>query len=238
MHLKVETIGDAYMVVSGLPLRNGQNHAREISRMSLQILEAVKTFKIRHKPEEQLKIRIGLHTGSCCAGVVRSCLHSIPSCKVHYDLSPSLSGGNQDASVLPFWRHGEHVVEDGEQRAAAQDPHQRGHQECSPCLGNFPPRAEGGGEIRLPLEDIYKLLSQVDMKGKGVMKTYWLLGENSSGSAPTDSDMYFTGSSLPIDSNANLAFADMPLHQTKLNSPEQMSPQLQTLPRFCDQIVS
>ena len=72
MHLKVETIGDAYMVVSGLPLRNGQNHAREISRMSLQILEAVKTFKIRHKPEEQLKIRIGLHTGSCCAGVVRS----------------------------------------------------------------------------------------------------------------------------------------------------------------------
>lgn len=58
------------MVVSGLPLRNGQNHAREISRMSLQILEAVKTFRIRHKPDEQLKIRIGLHTGSCCAGVV------------------------------------------------------------------------------------------------------------------------------------------------------------------------
>merc|ERR1712141_666319 len=38
--------------------------------MSLQILEAVKTFRIRHKPDEQLKIRIGLHTGSCCAGVV------------------------------------------------------------------------------------------------------------------------------------------------------------------------
>ena len=82
-----------------------------------------------------------------------------------------------------------------------------------------------------------KLLSQVDMKGKGVMKTYWLLGENSSGSAPTDSDMYFGGSIVPIDSNANLAFADMPLNQTKLNSPEQMSPQLQTLPRFCDQIA-
>ena len=58
------------MVVSGLPIRNGLDHAREISRMSLRILEAVKTFRIRHKPEEQLKIRIGLHTGSCCAGVV------------------------------------------------------------------------------------------------------------------------------------------------------------------------
>ena len=72
------------------------------------------------------------------------------------------------------------------------------------------------------------------MKGKGVMKTYWLLGENSSSLAPTDSDIYFSNS-VPIDSNANLAFTDMPLNQTKLNSPEQMSPQLQTLPRFCDQ---
>ena len=38
--LQVETIGDAYMVVSGLPVRNGNNHAREISRMSLSILQA------------------------------------------------------------------------------------------------------------------------------------------------------------------------------------------------------
>ena len=86
------------------------------------------------------------------------------------------------------------------------------------------------------MEDIYKLLSQVDMKGKGVMKTYWLLGENSSISAPTDSENFFTNN-VPIDSNANLDFADMPLNQTKLNSPDQMSPQLQTLPRFFNQIV-
>ena len=67
---KVETIGDAYMVVSGLPLQNGDKHAREIARMSLSILEKVGKFKIRHRPEEQLKIRIGLHTGPCVAGVV------------------------------------------------------------------------------------------------------------------------------------------------------------------------
>uniref|UniRef100_A0A0K2SXE6 guanylate cyclase n=1 Tax=Lepeophtheirus salmonis TaxID=72036 RepID=A0A0K2SXE6_LEPSM len=67
---KVETIGDAYMVVSGLPVKNGLNHAREIARMSLRLLEAVKTFKIRHRPLEQMKLRIGLHTGPCCAGVV------------------------------------------------------------------------------------------------------------------------------------------------------------------------
>ncbi|KAJ8311507.1 hypothetical protein KUTeg_010862 [Tegillarca granosa] len=67
---KVETIGDAYMVVSGLPERNGNLHAREIARMSLALLNAVLSFKIRHRPNEQLKLRIGIHTGPVCAGVV------------------------------------------------------------------------------------------------------------------------------------------------------------------------
>uniref|UniRef100_A0AAY4CV80 Guanylate cyclase n=1 Tax=Denticeps clupeoides TaxID=299321 RepID=A0AAY4CV80_9TELE len=67
---KVETIGDAYMVVSGLPVRNGKLHAREIASMSLALLEQVKTFKIRHRPNDQLRLRIGIHTGPVCAGVV------------------------------------------------------------------------------------------------------------------------------------------------------------------------
>lgn len=67
---KVETIGDAYMVVSGLPVRNGNLHAREISRLALALLAAVHKFTIRHRPNEQLKLRIGLHSGPCVAGVV------------------------------------------------------------------------------------------------------------------------------------------------------------------------
>lgn len=59
----METIGDAYMVVSGLPVRNGKLHGREIARMALALLDAVRTFKIRHRPEEQLKLRIGIHSG-------------------------------------------------------------------------------------------------------------------------------------------------------------------------------
>uniref|UniRef100_A0A182YC47 Guanylate cyclase n=1 Tax=Anopheles stephensi TaxID=30069 RepID=A0A182YC47_ANOST len=67
---KVETIGDAYMVVSGLPIRNGLIHAAEIASMSLQLLEAVAEFKIRHRPNDRLFLRIGIHSGPVCAGVV------------------------------------------------------------------------------------------------------------------------------------------------------------------------
>ena len=65
---QVETIGDAYMCVSGLPNRNGDRHAVEIANMSLDLRDCVKRFKIRHLPERCLMIRIGLHTGSCAAG--------------------------------------------------------------------------------------------------------------------------------------------------------------------------
>ncbi|XP_067118105.1 LOW QUALITY PROTEIN: retinal guanylyl cyclase 2 [Osmerus mordax] len=67
---KVETIGDAYMVASGLPDSNGNRHAAEISNMALDILSAVGTFKMRHMPDVPVRIRIGLHTGPCVAGVV------------------------------------------------------------------------------------------------------------------------------------------------------------------------
>lgn len=60
---QVETIGDAYMVASGLPKRNGNRHAGEIANMSLDILSSVGTFKMRHMPEVPVRIRIGLHSG-------------------------------------------------------------------------------------------------------------------------------------------------------------------------------
>lgn len=58
------------MVVSGLPERNGYDHAREIGLMALAVLDAIKSFTIKHKPEYQLKIRIGVHSGAVVAGIV------------------------------------------------------------------------------------------------------------------------------------------------------------------------
>ncbi|XP_024916182.1 retinal guanylyl cyclase 2 isoform X3 [Cynoglossus semilaevis] len=67
---KVETIGDAYMVASGVPVPNSNRHVSEIANMSLDILSAVGTFKMRHMPDVPVRIRIGVHTGPCVAGVV------------------------------------------------------------------------------------------------------------------------------------------------------------------------
>ncbi|KXJ81697.1 hypothetical protein RP20_CCG017728 [Aedes albopictus] len=67
---KVETIGDAYMVVSGLPLLNENRHVGEIASMALELLQAVRSHRISHRPNETLKLRIGIHTGPVVAGVV------------------------------------------------------------------------------------------------------------------------------------------------------------------------
>uniref|UniRef100_A0A8C9W873 Guanylate cyclase n=1 Tax=Scleropages formosus TaxID=113540 RepID=A0A8C9W873_SCLFO len=67
---KVETIGDAYMVSSGVPNRNGNRHAAEVSNMSLDILHCIGAFKMRHMPDVKVRIRIGLHSGPVVAGVV------------------------------------------------------------------------------------------------------------------------------------------------------------------------
>ncbi|XP_060101297.1 guanylyl cyclase C isoform X2 [Heteronotia binoei] len=67
---KVETIGDAYMVVSGLPKRNGNRHAVDISMMALDILSFMGSFELQHLPGLPIWIRIGIHTGPCAAGVV------------------------------------------------------------------------------------------------------------------------------------------------------------------------
>ncbi|CAI5451904.1 unnamed protein product [Caenorhabditis angaria] len=67
---KVETIGDGYLCVSGLPHRNGNEHAKEIAEMSFSLLRAIKTFRVPHLPKERINIRVGLHTGPVVTGVV------------------------------------------------------------------------------------------------------------------------------------------------------------------------
>ncbi|XP_049547931.1 uncharacterized protein LOC125959165 [Anopheles darlingi] len=135
---KVETIGDAYMVVSGLPVRT-PDHAEQIATMALDLLCQSGHFKVRHLPGVPLQLRIGLHTGPCCAGVVgltmpRYCL-----------FGDTVNTASRMESTGSSWRI---------------------HMSQQTC--NLLEKA--GGYVIEPR-------GPIEIKGKGKMHTYWLLGK-------------------------------------------------------------
>jgi len=58
------------MVVGGLSRQENDMHATEVADMSLTILSSLMKFRVRHRPEMSLRMRIGLHSGPCCAGTI------------------------------------------------------------------------------------------------------------------------------------------------------------------------
>jgi len=64
---KIKTIGDAYMVVGGLPTPRA-DHAEAIAEMALDMQYAIAQFN--HETSESFSIRIGINTGPVVAGVI------------------------------------------------------------------------------------------------------------------------------------------------------------------------
>lgn len=64
---KIKTIGDAYMVVGGLPTPRG-DHAAAIANMALDMQAAIAKFNLER--EEAVSLRIGINTGPAIAGVI------------------------------------------------------------------------------------------------------------------------------------------------------------------------
>ncbi|XP_065118683.1 guanylate cyclase 2G [Paramisgurnus dabryanus] len=146
---KVETIGDAYMVASGLPIINN-GHAEEISTMALHFLYAIKRFKIRHLPNEKLALRIGINSGPVVAGVVGS---TMPRYCLFGDTVNTAS--RMESNSLPLRIH-------VSQSTA----------EILIKTGNF--ELEERGDI--------------EIKGKGTQKTFWLKNKTGFKLPPTGQD--------------------------------------------------
>ncbi|XP_055339077.1 atrial natriuretic peptide receptor 1-like [Paramacrobiotus metropolitanus] len=69
---KVETIKDSYMVVSGIPIRNGDLHAQEICALATELIKAYESMDTVF---DGTSLRAGIHSGMCAAGVVG---HKVP----------------------------------------------------------------------------------------------------------------------------------------------------------------
>jgi class 3 adenylate cyclase len=64
---KIKTIGDAYMVVAGLPIPRS-DHAQAIANLALDMQQAVARFNVEQN--QSFSIRIGINTGPVVAGVI------------------------------------------------------------------------------------------------------------------------------------------------------------------------
>jgi adenylate cyclase len=64
---KIKTIGDAYMVVGGLP-QPRSDHAIAIASMALDMIDAIAQFNL--DTGESFQIRIGINSGAVVAGVI------------------------------------------------------------------------------------------------------------------------------------------------------------------------
>nr|WP_224411773.1 adenylate/guanylate cyclase domain-containing protein [Oscillatoria salina] len=131
---KIKTIGDAYMVVGGLPTPRS-DHAEAVAEMAIAMQAEIAQFNARHN--FNLSIRIGINTGQVVAGV-------IGKKKFSYDL----------------WG-------DAVNTASRMESH------------GIPGKIQVTATTYEKLKDRYHFVCRgaIDIKGKGNMITYLLMGK-------------------------------------------------------------
>ncbi|KAI9225151.1 nucleotide cyclase [Blastocladiella britannica] len=130
---KVETIGDAYLGVTGAP-EESPDHAERAANFAIDIIDMIKSFKT--STGESINIRVGLNSGPVTAGVL--------------------------GDLNPHWC----LVGDTVNTASRMESTSKaGHIHISESTHNLIK-----GRFTMQPLDI------MEVKGKGKMQTYWLLG--------------------------------------------------------------
>lgn len=130
---KIKTIGDAYMIVGGLPEAR-EDHGEAVARMALEMLATVELLS--KTLDAPLSLRIGIHTGAVVAGV-------IGKKKFAYDL----------------WGDTVNTASRMESRGEA------GKIQVSPEVYEL-----------LCEKFVFEERGEIDVKGKGKMRTWFLVG--------------------------------------------------------------
>ena len=180
---KVETIGDAYFVASGLSFYENEelDACSAILSMAVEMLEAVKSLEVPGYPDMKIQIRIGINAGPITAGIVGSD-------KIHYTLVGDTinTASRMESNSLP----GKIQISKSVFTALASS---RGRGDIFEGRGEEreEEKEEGGGDdggeernsedFNFTLPNSTKISIQkrgeIDVKGKGSMSTFFVSGK-------------------------------------------------------------